>query len=432
MREVRLTLLISLISAAFGFVTHGHDGSPRGCLEPSNEVVSIHSNHRQNELFMVIKSSDIEERESDDEPLEGVSRFAVMGGMLRGGGSDNKDDKKKAKSGTKDEDDAGFFKNISRRLTFRRDADTINGVQASGEKKEKKTSGILKMIGIGREQKKDPAKQYALLQKDQELNRKRQKIISGQRKRDLAKEKEIKLEEQRIAKELAKLEASIQREEQKKIKAKQEAEKRKVQAALEAKRKRDEVQRQKEEKKQQKALAAAEAKETAGPNAATKFFSNVWNSTSAAFTRGEEQWVPLIKKTRIEPGEYIPVQVQGLDLLVVASRDGKVHCLANSCSHMGTPLETGRLESRPKEDANGKQILTKTNPPKVECEDCILCPLHHTAFSLETGEVRGEWCPYPPIIGPAMGKVKKTSPVAVFDIRTKGKWIEARINSPLE
>jgi nitrite reductase/ring-hydroxylating ferredoxin subunit len=66
------------------------------------------------------------------------------------------------------------------------------------------------------------------------------------------------------------------------------------------------------------------------------------------------------------------------------------------------------------------------------CEDCIVCPLHRTAFALESGEVRGEWCPYPPVVGPMVGKIKKQTSVATFDVRTKGKLIEVRINSPLE
>jgi nitrite reductase/ring-hydroxylating ferredoxin subunit len=66
------------------------------------------------------------------------------------------------------------------------------------------------------------------------------------------------------------------------------------------------------------------------------------------------------------------------------------------------------------------------------CEDCIVCPLHRTAFALESGEVRGEWCPYPPIVGPIVGTTKKKTSVATFDVRTKGKLIEVKINSALE
>ena len=64
------------------------------------------------------------------------------------------------------------------------------------------------------------------------------------------------------------------------------------------------------------------------------------------------------------------------------------------------------------------------------CEDCIVCPLHKTAFALDSGQVRGEWCPYPPVLGKVMGSVKRQETLAVFDVRTRGKNIEVRLNTP--
>jgi len=147
-----------------------------------------------------------------------------------------------------------------------------------------------------------------------------------------------------------------------------------------------------------------------------------------AFSNDEEEWAVVFPKTRIDPGEVVPVTIGGIDLLVVASRDGeKLYCLENSCSHLGTPLETGMIEQRPAEDKKRTFPITK----EPDMEDCIVCPTHKTAFALESGEVRGSWCPYPPVLGKMMGNVKNPAPVTVFEIRAKGKNIEARINSPL-
>jgi nitrite reductase/ring-hydroxylating ferredoxin subunit len=194
------------------------------------------------------------------------------------------------------------------------------------------------------------------------------------------------------------------------------------------------------------------------------------------FQSDEEEWVTVFPKTRIMPGQQVPVTVAGIDLLVVASNDGRnrLYCIANACPHLGTPLETGQLVRLPavesssssassgsassKNRSNSSTSRSKTTTTQQQsvvvakqptrpnqwtelevssilqqdgCENCIVCPLHRTAFALESGEVRGEWCPYPPIIGKMVGIVKEPTPVATFDIRTKGKDVQVRINSPL-
>jgi nitrite reductase/ring-hydroxylating ferredoxin subunit len=165
----------------------------------------------------------------------------------------------------------------------------------------------------------------------------------------------------------------------------------------------------------------------------------------------KEDWYPVFPKTRIMPGEIKPVTVRGLDLLVVASTDNKsLYCIANSCPHLGTPLETGRITRMPTEAKSSLassteptgfkanltgMLLSETDVSNIlsqdGCEDCIVCPLHHTAFALKSGEVRGEWCPYPPVLGAIMGTVKPKTSAAVFDVRTRGKNVEVRLNSLL-
>ena len=160
---------------------------------------------------------------------------------------------------------------------------------------------------------------------------------------------------------------------------------------------------------------------------AQRLATTFWDSTFRTENKDmEEEWVVVFPKTRLDPGEIVPVNIGGIDLLVVASVNGKkLYCIANTCPHLGTPLETGPLVRRPVEGT------TRSDDPDG-CEDCIVCPLHQTAFALDSGNVRGEWCPYPPVIGAMMGAVKKKSPVAVFDIRTRGKNVEVKINSSLE
>jgi nitrite reductase/ring-hydroxylating ferredoxin subunit len=189
---------------------------------------------------------------------------------------------------------------------------------------------------------------------------------------------------------------------------------------------------------------------------AQKFVLDAASGGMKRFTKSaddSEEWLPVFPKTRISPGEMVPATIADIDVLVIASSDGrKLYCIANSCPHLGTPLETGLLERRPIESNPSIKSTTNTDSTDTDddkpylisemevmsllqqdgCEDCIVCPLHHTAFALSSGQVRGEWCPYPPVIGKIMGTVNPKNPAAVFDIRYKGKNVEVRLNTPTD
>lgn len=52
--------------------------------------------------------------------------------------------------------------------------------------------------------------------------------------------------------------------------------------------------------------------------------------------------MPVLKSGDIAAGDLVPVEVDGLAILVAADLDGKIFAIANSCPHLGTPLENGR------------------------------------------------------------------------------------------
>jgi nitrite reductase/ring-hydroxylating ferredoxin subunit len=113
------------------------------------------------------------------------------------------------------------------------------------------------------------------------------------------------------------------------------------------------------------------------------------------FGQGEE-WVVACPKTRVGPGVITPCVVNGLDLIIFASRDGKrLDAFANSCPHLGSPFDLATIEQKPALESG---IETESGG----CVDCIVCPVHRTAFEIQSGNVRGEWCPYPPILGGIM------------------------------
>lgn len=142
-----------------------------------------------------------------------------------------------------------------------------------------------------------------------------------------------------------------------------------------------------------------EPKQTSRLSYAQKFVSDVIEKQKQ---RTREEWVVVASKTSIAPGALVPVTAGGLDLLLVASKDGSaLHCVANSCPHLGTPLELGILERLPIETSETSATTNSTTNTQLGetyiskllaqdgCEDCIVCPLHKTAFALESGEVRG-------------------------------------------
>lgn len=113
------------------------------------------------------------------------------------------------------------------------------------------------------------------------------------------------------------------------------------------------------------------------------------------FGQGEE-WVVACPKTRVGPGVITPCVVNGLDIIIFASRDGKrLDAFANSCPHLGSPFDLATIEQKPAlEDGREEE--------SGGCVDCIVCPVHRTAFEIQSGNVRGEWCPYPPVLGGIM------------------------------
>lgn len=120
------------------------------------------------------------------------------------------------------------------------------------------------------------------------------------------------------------------------------------------------------------------------------------------FQRSREEWVVACPKTRVGPGEVIPIVVNGLDIIIFASRDGsRLDAFANACPHLGSPFDLATVERKPV--TSGRGVEKKEGDGRGDgCVDCIVCPVHKTAFEIQSGQVQGEWCPYPPVLGGIM------------------------------
>jgi nitrite reductase/ring-hydroxylating ferredoxin subunit len=92
------------------------------------------------------------------------------------------------------------------------------------------------------------------------------------------------------------------------------------------------------------------------------------------------------------------VEINGQKILL-AEVDGKLYAVSNKCTHLNLPLV-------------GKTAMFQG---KI-ADKCIVCPAHGTAFDLQTGAVKGEWCPGFPDL-PFVGKGTASKPLPMFDTR---------------
>lgn len=90
----------------------------------------------------------------------------------------------------------------------------------------------------------------------------------------------------------------------------------------------------------------------------------------------------------------------GLRKVLVLNFKGEILAVENSCPHMRFPLKDGKV----------------TN-------DCgIICPFHHSAFDLKTGDVK-EWAPWPPGLGPILGKISREKALPVYVTRVEDDYL---------
>jgi nitrite reductase/ring-hydroxylating ferredoxin subunit len=125
----------------------------------------------------------------------------------------------------------------------------------------------------------------------------------------------------------------------------------------------------------------------------------------ARVTMKQDAWVPLLPTSEISPGDLKGVYVASQSILVSCDYDGQVYASANICPHLGTPLTDGSI---------GDGVLT--------------CTQHKSSWDLSTGELSGDWCPFPPLIGPLLGKLQGPQPLAVYPVRENAGNIEALLD----
>lgn len=103
-----------------------------------------------------------------------------------------------------------------------------------------------------------------------------------------------------------------------------------------------------------------------------------------------KKFVDVLPDADLKDNEMKKVMAKNIAVLLVR-QNGKIKALANTCSHLGGPLNEGKLLQ----------------------DGCVECPWHQSVFDLHDGHV---------VDGPA------SAPQPAFDVRVKNKMIQVRVN----
>jgi nitrite reductase/ring-hydroxylating ferredoxin subunit/uncharacterized membrane protein len=116
-------------------------------------------------------------------------------------------------------------------------------------------------------------------------------------------------------------------------------------------------------------------------------FARGVNVNRTAWQDGPVDWTPVLPAEALPEGDHGVVTAAGVPILLYRNA-GRVWALANTCSHMGGPLNEGAIG-----------------------EGCVTCPWHGSVFRFADGEV---------VRGPA------SSSQPLFEARVTGDQIEVR------
>ena len=113
-------------------------------------------------------------------------------------------------------------------------------------------------------------------------------------------------------------------------------------------------------------------------------------------------WVKVLPVASL-PEEGRKVVKVGKRNILLLDHESKLVAVDNICPHLKLPLKKGEIRE----------------------DGAIVCPWHHSAFDLCTGEVK-EWTPWPPVVGKALGMVSRSKNLSVFPVRIEEEsiWVD--------
>ncbi len=113
-------------------------------------------------------------------------------------------------------------------------------------------------------------------------------------------------------------------------------------------------------------------------------------------------WTKVLSQDALADGSRQVVKVGDRNILLL-HHQGQLHAINNACPHLKLPLKKGKISE----------------------DGAIICPWHHSAFDLKTGNVK-EWTPWPPVVGKALGMMTSEKGLSVFPVRVESGsiWVD--------
>lgn len=114
-------------------------------------------------------------------------------------------------------------------------------------------------------------------------------------------------------------------------------------------------------------------------------------------------WLKTLPESQLTEGGRQVVKLAGKNVLLLRHK-GELHAVDNTCPHMTLPMRPGKIQ-----------------------DGAIICPWHQSAFDLRTGDVKA-WSPWPPGIGPMVGKLSREKALRVFPVKVEDGQIFVNVD----
>ena len=116
-------------------------------------------------------------------------------------------------------------------------------------------------------------------------------------------------------------------------------------------------------------------------------------------------WIKALSASELPQGERRVVKIKDHAILLI-HQDDAIYAIASACPHMRLPLKGGKIEG-----------------------ETITCPWHHSAFDLQSGDVK-EWSPWPPAVGKMLGALSREKALPIFPTKVEDDaiWIDVGEN----